>query len=108
MSDSNSPMPISRQLRYEKQCRENWKEKALQKQHKIREYVQLTRSLKKSRDNWKERAKVAEQRVKELEQQLARFSSSGRNSEDSGEDFSEDNDDISDRIPHHHYTTIFS
>ena len=72
MNDSNSsPMPISRQLRYQKQCRDNWKEKALQKQQKVREYVQLTRSLKKSRDNWKTRAKQAEQRVKDLEQQLA-------------------------------------
>ena len=98
MNDSNSsPMPISRQIRYQKQCRDNWKEKALQKQQKIRVYVQLTRSLKKSRDNWKTRAKQAEQRVKDLEQQLANLSSS-----DSDSDL--DNQDLSDRIAHHHYS----
>ncbi len=101
MNDSNSsPMPISRQLRYQKQCRDNWKEKALQKQQTIREYVQLTRSLKKSRDNWKTRAKQAEQRVKDLEQQLTNLSSSDSDSELDNQD----NEDLSDRITHHHYS----
>ena len=50
MNNSNSKMPLSRQLRYEKQCRHNWKDNATQKQEKIREYVQANRALKKSRD----------------------------------------------------------
>ena len=84
MNDSNSSMPPSRQLRYQKQCRDNWKENAAKKQETIREYVQLTRSLKKSRDSWKAKAKHAEQRVKELEKQLAQFSPpSPHNPEDS-------------------------
>jgi hypothetical protein len=103
-------MPPSRQLRYQKQCRDNWKENAAKKQETIREYVQLTRSLKKSRDSWKAKAKHAEQRVKELEKQLAQFSPpSPHNPEDSSyssEDSSssEEPESISDRIPHHHYT----
>ena len=50
MNNSNSKMPLSRQLRYEKPCRQNWKDNATQKQEKIREYVQANRALKKSRD----------------------------------------------------------
>ncbi|MEM8780311.1 MAG: hypothetical protein AAGF26_15865, partial [Cyanobacteria bacterium P01_G01_bin.49] len=105
MNDSNSsPMPLSRQLRYQKQCRDNWKEKALQKQHKLREYLQLTRSLKRSRDTWKNRAKLAEQRVKELEEQLAQYSSSPQHSSDSDDDESEDVNEISEQLSHHHYS----
>ncbi len=106
MNTSNSKMPISRQLRYEKQCRDNWKEKAAEKQQKIREYVQTTRALKKSRDHWKTKAKAAEQRNKELEKQLAELSSSSpqsspSQSSDNSDDISDDHDD---NIPHHHYT----
>ncbi|WP_013334783.1 hypothetical protein [Gloeothece verrucosa] len=99
-------MPISRQLRYQQQCRDNWKENATKKQEKIREYVQLTRSLKKSRDSWKDRAKKAEQRVKELEKQMG-ITSSTENAKNSSPDSSSDNDDNDedcDRIAHHHYT----
>ena len=44
MKDFESKMPVSRQIRYYKQSRDNWKENAAQKQIKIREYVQSTRS----------------------------------------------------------------
>ncbi len=96
-------MPLSRQLRYEKQCRANWREKAAQKQQKIREYVQTTRALKKSRDHWKTRAKAAEQRAKDLEKQLADLSSSSpqstpSQSSENSDDVSDDNDE---KIPHH-------
>ncbi|WP_013335040.1 hypothetical protein [Gloeothece verrucosa] len=78
MDDSNSTMPPTRQLRYEKQCRQNWKENAAKKQEKLRSYLQLTRALKRSRDSWKAKAKEAQQQVKELEKQLAIASSSAK------------------------------
>ena len=63
-------MPVSRQIRYLRGSRDNWKQNAAKKQRKIREYEQTIRSLKISRDNWKTRAKKAEKRVKELENKL--------------------------------------
>lgn len=122
MSKSDSKMPFSRQLRYEKQCRENWKENAAQKQEKIREYVQSTRALKKSRDHWKTKAKEAQQRVKDLEkrvQQLERKladassppclstsqqDSSINNTSQTHDDDDDDDDDNDDSIPYHHYS----
>ena len=70
MNNSNSKMPLSRQLRYEKQCRQNWKDNATQKQEKIREYVQANRALKKSRDAWKAKAIEAKKQIKDLEKQV--------------------------------------
>ncbi|GFE72278.1 hypothetical protein [Chroococcus sp. FPU101] len=99
MNDSDSSMPLSRQLCYQKQCRENWKENALKKQEKIREYVQSNRALKKSRDCWKARAKEAEQKIKDLEKQLAQFSPSP----DLSSANCDENDEESEIIPHHHY-----
>ena len=63
-------MPVSRQIRYFRQSRENWKKNAAKKQQKIRKYEQTIRSLLLSRDNWKTRAKQAKKRVKELEKKL--------------------------------------
>lgn len=56
MNPSDSTMPLSRQLRYEKQCRQKWRENAAKKQQKIRQQVQTIRALKKSRDAWKAKA----------------------------------------------------
>ncbi len=70
MSQEKSKMPVSRQIRYFRRTRDNWKHNAAKKQQKIREYEQKIRSLKISRDNWKTRAKEAEKRVKELENEL--------------------------------------
>ena len=70
MSQEKSTMPVSRQIRYFRQSRENWKQNAAKKQHKIRKYEQTIRSLLLSRDNWKTRAQQAEKRVKELEKKL--------------------------------------
>ncbi len=63
-------MSVSRQIRYFRKTRDNWKQNAAKKQLKIREYEQTIRSLKISRNNWKTRAKEAEKRVKELEKKL--------------------------------------
>ena len=47
------------------ESRDNWKEKALSKQKKLRKSQVRIRDLEKSREYWKERAKQAE---KELNQ----------------------------------------
>ncbi|EAZ89360.1 hypothetical protein CY0110_15170 [Crocosphaera chwakensis CCY0110] len=63
-------MPLSRQLRYEKECRQKWKENAAKKQEKIRQYVEKTRTLKKSRDRWRTKAQKSQQQVRFLEQKV--------------------------------------
>ena len=63
-------MPVSRQIRYFRRSRDNWKENAAKKQEKIREYEQTIRVLSNSRENWKTKAKEAEKRVKELEKKI--------------------------------------
>ena len=112
MKDFESKMPISRQIRYYKQSRDNWKENAAQKQIKIREYVQLTRALKKSRDNWKnkamqakKRAEEAEQKISELERKLKKLDPSYDSDPSEDEELSPP---LSEKAPHHHYqiTTI--
>ncbi len=70
MSQEKSKMPVSRQIRYLRGSRDNWKHNSAKKHQKIRQYEQTIRSLKISRDNWKTRAKEAEKRVKESEKQL--------------------------------------
>jgi hypothetical protein len=70
VSQEKSKMPVSRQIRYLRRTRENWKQNAAEKQGKIREYEQIIRSLKISRDNWKTRAKESEEKVKQLENKL--------------------------------------
>ena len=65
-------MPVSRQIRYLRSRRDNWKKNAAKKQEKIREHEQTIRSLKTSREHWKTRAKEAEKRIKELEKELKR------------------------------------
>ena len=70
MSQEKSKMPLSRQIRYLRGSRDNWKENSAKKPQKLRQNEQKIRSLKISRDNWKNRAKEAEKRVKELEKKL--------------------------------------
>ncbi len=109
-------MPVSRQIRYYKQSRDNWKHKAAQRQQKLRTFLQLTRSLKKSRAHWKTKAKEAEQRakeaeakVKQLEQQLPDIDPPSPSPSPSDSDFSSDPNcldceaDTSQKIPGHHY-----
>lgn len=70
MSQEKSKMPVSRQIRYLRGSRDNWKQNSAKKPQRIRQNEQIIRSLKISRDNWKNRAKEAEKRVKELEKKL--------------------------------------
>ncbi len=107
MKDFESKMPVSRQIRYYKQSRDNWKENAAKKHLKIREYVQLTRALKKSRDNWKtkameakKRASEAEQKVKELERKLKKIDPLYDSNSSESDEFEPP---LPEKAPHHHY-----
>ena len=62
-------MSSSRLARYFKGSRDNWKNKALEKQKKSRLFEQKIRDLEKSRKQWKSQAKKAEKKVKELEKE---------------------------------------
>ena len=63
-------MSSSRLARYFKGSRDNWKNKALEKQKKLRVFEQKIRDLEKSREQWKSKAKKAEKKRKELEREL--------------------------------------
>ena len=102
MSQEKSKMPVSRQIRYFRGSRDNWKRNAAKKQRKIREYEQTIRSLKISRDNWKTRAKEAEKRVKKLENKLEK--QEAKNSKISEEKTSEILIENLAQVQRHHYT----
>ena len=59
--------PISRLARLFRQERNNWKERALEKQKKNRALEIKVRDLLASRDKWKERAKQAEEELLKLQ-----------------------------------------
>ncbi len=105
MKDFESKMPISRQIRYYKQSRDNWKENAAQKQIKIREYVQLTRALKKSRDNWKTKAMQAKKRAEEAEHKISELERKLKKLDPSYDSNSPDSEELlpplSEKAPHH-------
>jgi hypothetical protein len=52
------------------ESRDNWKEKALQKQKKLRKKEVKIRDLEKSREEWKEKAKKAEKELEKREEEL--------------------------------------
>ena len=57
--------PVSRLARLFHKGRDNWKEKALEKQKKIRALEIKVRDLSASREQWKKRALAAELKLKE-------------------------------------------
>jgi hypothetical protein len=61
--------PISRLARLFQQGRDNWREKALEKQAKVRALEVKVRDLSDSRENWKARAIAAEGKLKEQNSQ---------------------------------------
>jgi hypothetical protein len=61
--------PISRLARLFQQGRDNWREKALEKQTKVRALEVKVRDLADSRENWKARAIAAEGKLKEQNSQ---------------------------------------
>ena len=58
--------PVSRLARLFKKSRDNWKEKALKKQKKLRALEIKVRDLSISREQWKNRAKEAEEKLRQL------------------------------------------
>ncbi len=118
MNPSDSTMPLSRQLRYEKQCRQKWRENAAKKQQKIRQQVQTIRALKKSRDAWKAKVEDLEQKsllwirqnqdlhrqVLHLTQQLQALSSNSSNDTIILNDETDDDTDDDHRLFHFRYS----
>ena len=66
-------MSLSRQARYFRETRENWKNKAQDKQDKLRANDQKIRDLSRSRDKWKARARQERQKVKALEKEVEKL-----------------------------------
>lgn len=58
--------PVTRLARLFHQGRDNWREKALEKQSKVRSLEIKIRDLSNSRENWKARALAAEKKLKSL------------------------------------------
>ncbi len=58
--------PVSRLARLFKKSRDNWKEKALKKQKKLRARDIKVRDLSLSREHWKSRAQEAEKQLRQL------------------------------------------
>ena len=63
-------MPISRQIRYFKESRKNWKERALDKQEELRFLSQKNSDLARSRDKWKSETLSGRKQIKELEKEI--------------------------------------
>jgi|APDOM4702015191_1054821.scaffolds.fasta_scaffold639736_1 hypothetical protein len=64
--------PVSRLARLFQKGRDNWREKALEKQTKMRSLEIKIRDLSNSRENWKARALAAEKKLKSLEMEGSR------------------------------------
>ncbi|MFB2834483.1 hypothetical protein [Floridanema evergladense] len=65
-----STMPVSRQIRYFKESRENWKERALEKQEQLRFSAQKIDDLERSREQWKTEALENREEIKKLKKQI--------------------------------------
>ncbi len=59
--------PVSRLARLFQKGRDSWKEKALDRQKKVRALEIKVRDLSVSREHWKQRALVAESQIKREE-----------------------------------------
>jgi hypothetical protein len=59
--------PVARLARLFHKGRDNWREKALEKQSKVRSLEIKIRDLSNSRENWKARALAAEKKLKSLD-----------------------------------------
>ena len=63
-------MPVSRQVRYFKESRENWKERALQRQEQLRFSSKKIDDLVRSRDKWKSEALQDREEIKNLKKEI--------------------------------------
>jgi hypothetical protein len=61
--------PVTRLARLFHKGRDNWREKAIEKQSKVRSLEIKIRDLSNSRANWKARALAAEKELKSLEKE---------------------------------------
>ncbi len=61
--------PPSRLARFFRDSRNGWKQKALERQNKLRAADVKVRDLTKSRDKWKREAKETKQRLEQLEKE---------------------------------------
>jgi hypothetical protein len=59
--------PVTRLARLFHKGRDNWREKAIEKQSKVRSLEIKIRDLSNSRENWKARALAAEKKLKSLD-----------------------------------------
>jgi hypothetical protein len=59
--------PVTRLARLFHKGRDNWREKAIEKQSKVRSLEIKIRDLTNSRENWKARALAAEKKLKSLD-----------------------------------------
>ncbi len=62
--------PPSRLARFFRDSRNGWKQKALERQNKLRAADVKVRDLTKSRDKWKRAAKETKQRLEQLEKEI--------------------------------------
>jgi hypothetical protein len=63
--------PISRLVRIFKKSRDQWKERANQKQKRLRSLEIQVRDLSRSRERWKEKAKQVQQELEQLKREQA-------------------------------------
>ncbi len=61
--------PPSRLARFFRDSQNGWKQKALERQNKLRAADVKVRDLTKSRDKWKREAKETKQRLEQLEKE---------------------------------------
>ncbi len=71
MTDYKSPP--GRLARFFRDSRDGWKQKALERQNRLRAADVKVRDLKKSRDKWKREAKETKQRLEQLEKEVAQI-----------------------------------
>lgn len=70
---------VSRLARLFQKSRDNWKEKALEKQKKVRALEIKVRDLSLSREQWKVRAKKAEKKLQQLHSSKKESEKKGNN-----------------------------
>jgi len=96
---------LSRMARLFKESREAWKEKALERQKRLRAFDVKVRDITKSRDKWKEKTKELEERVKQLEKEVEKQEAKAEKAEKENEALIMKNEDgiISSKPVGHRY-----
>jgi chromosome segregation ATPase len=63
----------NRLARFFRESRDGWKQKAVERQNRLRAADVKARDLAKSRDKWKQEAKETKQRLEQLEKELEKI-----------------------------------